>query len=601
MLSLLLPSCAIATWAEGTTTSEETTTKTSVKLSGGDGSTTYYLVAGLNAPAISTTDAYSIWQLEAVSDAENTYYIYSPYAQKYINNATSSGYGYADNTDDAGKFKKTEQSGYVTFQNTAGGETSFICWEKDYMTITNWSDGGSSTSSSAWTCAETDTLTDAGVTTYATAALASAKTTAQTNYDTYYIPKNTDGSNDTGKPGYHFTSVTKAEMATLISEATTLLSNSSSSTADMLAKARTLAAQSVAINDVSGKVFKIVKVKKGSGNLMYTDMYKSTEDNGWNDRKVYAIGASSLTTSYPALWSFEVSSEKYYVEHLQSGLYLGQVSSQGSNVELPTSKDWAGTYLLKPFEAVQETAGDDDAQYNACRLTYDSQAFISCAEGTDKTALSAWGEGNSNAGWKFEEVTTLPVTISSALYATYCSPVNVKISNADSEKLGAYVATVSQSNSSELVLKKITDGIIPAGVGVILHATEENTYNLEITTEAGSVTASDCALTGTTTADHTLTANSFYGLAQKNSEVGFYLSTLTEIPANKAYLKSSNSDGATALAFTFADEPTTGISGIEPTSPSAVAPVYYDLNGCRALYPAHGIFINSKGQKVLLK
>ena len=76
------------------------------------------------------------------------------------------------------------------------------------------------------------------------------------------------------------------------------------------------------------------------------------------------------------------------------------------------------------------------------------------------------------------------------------------------------------------------------------------------------------------------------------------------VPANKAYLpKTSINDtvegaSADALSFTLGGD-TTGIATAQSESQRSAK--YYDLSGRRVLFPANGIFVTDKGEKVFVK
>ena len=192
-------------------------------------------------------------------------------------------------------------------------------------------------------------------------------------------------------------------------------------------------------------------------------------------------------------------------------------------------------------------------------------------------------------------MTTVPLTIAANDYTTLCLPFNVRLPENSAVK--AYYA----SAAAEKVLKltEITDGIIPAKEGVILHNTgdAEATINLTITAEGATLDGNK--LKGVTAKREGYTALSNYVLADKNG-IGFYKAKFTAIAANKAYLPSENitNPQGVMMAFSFGNE-VTGIDNVNTAAPAAKK--YYDLQGRRVLYPAKGIFVTEDGQKVLFK
>ena len=88
----------------------------------------------------------------------------------------------------------------------------------------------------------------------------------------------------------------------------------------------------------------------------------------------------------------------------------------------------------------------------------------------------AAGSGNDGAHYRYflEKVTSLPVTITAAGYASLYSPVALTIP----AEVTAYVGSVA---GSTLTLTSIDDGIIPANTGVVLKGAA-GTHNFPVTT-----------------------------------------------------------------------------------------------------------------------
>ena len=119
-------------------------------------------------------------------------------------------------------------------------------------------------------------------------------------------------------------------------------------------------------------------------------------------------------------------------------------------------------------------------------------------------------------------------------------------------------------------------------------------------------------LTGTT-AKRTDISDIYYALGYKalnaeNAEektAGFYKVTTTRMPANKAYLLKdripANSQNAALFLFNFEGNTTTAVSAVSAINNNCSDNVYYDLNGRRVLYPTHGIYVKSNGQKVFIQ
>ena len=212
------------------------------------------------------------------------------------------------------------------------------------------------------------------------------------------------------------------------------------------------------------------------------------------------------------------------------------------------------------------------------------------------------GSGNQptdeSYNWVFEPVTTLPVAISAAGYATFYCPVAVTLPKG----LEAYYVGETTNNSAKMTL---IEGVIPANTGVILKG-EAGPYSLTIDGEA--VALENNKLSGTAAA--TYITEDAYVLSKVNEVVGFYKAKFnvstdttndgtTEEPAVtyesflnngfKAYLPASVfTAGARFLVFDFGGTET-AIEGVEAEN-SADA-VVYDLAGRRVQNAQKGVFV----------
>ena len=195
--------------------------------------------------------------------------------------------------------------------------------------------------------------------------------------------------------------------------------------------------------------------------------------------------------------------------------------------------------------------------------------------------LSDWGTETSKY-WQFTEVTSLPVTISSAGYATFYAPVALEIP----EEVTAYVAT---DKGDYISLTAIEGGIIPANTGVIL-AGAAGSYNFNITT-GGSVESN--ALTGTVAS--IARPDGSYILATGNHGVALYKDGATTIPGFKAYLAAPS--GGSVKAFRFEDDET-GINGCIPSIFESKDAAIYNMAGQRVSKLQKGVNIVN-GKKVL--
>lgn len=196
--------------------------------------------------------------------------------------------------------------------------------------------------------------------------------------------------------------------------------------------------------------------------------------------------------------------------------------------------------------------------------------------------------------WWLEEVSELPVTITSAGYATFFAPVEVTL---PAEGITAHTITEDEDGIHAVLSEPIS--VVPANNGVLL-AGEEGTYNLTITnTEAADL---ENALKGT--AAKTLVTktegDAYYVLAKKNDVVGLYN------PVNGADKTTFYNAGFRAYWHIAGapqgagyrigeEEDTTAIDQLLNTNGELVI---YDLSGRRVQKMEKGIYIVN-GKKVV--
>ena len=214
----------------------------------------------------------------------------------------------------------------------------------------------------------------------------------------------------------------------------------------------------------------------------------------------------------------------------------------------------------------------------------------------DKVRVDAAPSSNNsgNYAWIIEEVTTLPVTITSAGYATFYCPVAVSL---PAEGLKAYY--VSETTGSYAKMEEIT-GVIPANTGVILEG-EADTYDLTIGGEAESVTNK---LRGTVASEYITDDAYVLSMPTINDEVqpiGFYKATKNQ-SGNTAFLNNgfkaylpADGNNARSLVFDFGTE--TAIESIEGEHGNVKAEIY-DLAGRRVQNAQKGLYIVN-GKKVI--
>ena len=201
--------------------------------------------------------------------------------------------------------------------------------------------------------------------------------------------------------------------------------------------------------------------------------------------------------------------------------------------------------------------------------------------------------------WTIKEVTSLPVTISAAKYATFYAPVAVTIPE------GVTAHTVTINGEWATLSEALT--VVPAKTGVVL-AGAEGDYDFAITTaeafEGENLMTGTVAKALVTKPENT----ECYVLAKPaGAEVaGMYKAAIGEDATkfynagHKAYLAVPGSNGIASYSFRFEGEGTTAIENVEVENENEVKAIY-DLTGRRVEeITAPGIYIVN-GKKVLVK
>ena len=199
----------------------------------------------------------------------------------------------------------------------------------------------------------------------------------------------------------------------------------------------------------------------------------------------------------------------------------------------------------------------------------------------------------------YRKVTSVPVSISSAQYASFCSSCPVDFSG-----MGITVYKAKGTNSA-VTLTRVEDGIVPANTGVVLYRETATNQNVPVTTATSITDWSDNELIGITERTK-ISVNGAEGktnyiLSKEDDVVGFYLAASGEgayLAANRAYLSTSATQQLVPQYLGFEEE-ITGIQSLTPTLSQREGDCY-DLSGRRVAQPTKGMYIIN-GRKVYVK
>ena len=277
----------------------------------------------------------------------------------------------------------------------------------------------------------------------------------------------------------------------------------------------------------------------------------------------------------------------YKIKNANTNCYIGQIVSNGTGVHMPIGDDGVGDYVITKGLAANKF------------ILKNGSHMLNAFQGDANTIIADYAgnhSGDTGSNWVIKKVTTVPVSITDAKYATVAFPFTTKVAT---EGVKAYYATGAADGMITLV--EYPEGVIPANQGALLYnANGATTANLTIEATSSN-TVENNILMPTTAKRSGFTANDTYVLAKNaEGEAAFLKNDLTVVPANKAYVATTNipvGSSSNVLNFNFGQ--TTGINGVVAADKAGVQ--YFDLQGRRVLYPAHGIFVTNNGKKVFVK
>lgn len=289
----------------------------------------------------------------------------------------------------------------------------------------------------------------------------------------------------------------------------------------------------------------------------------------------------------PQMWQLVANADgSYKIKNANTNCCIGQIVSNGTGVEMPINNNGAGDYVITKGLAVNKF------------ILKNGSHMLNAYQGNTNTIIADYAgnhTGDTGSNWVIKKVTTVPVSITDAKYATVAFPFATKVATAG---VKAYYATGAADGMITLV--EYPEGIIPANQGALLY-NEAGATTANLTVEATDKTVEGNKLMPATAKRSGFAANETYVLAKNSAnEAAFLKNGLTVVPANKAYVATENipaGSSSNVLNFNFGQ--VTGINGVVAADKAGVQ--YFDLQGRRVLYPAHGIFVTNTGKKVFVK
>ena len=352
------------------------------------------------------------------------------------------------------------------------------------------------------------------------------------------------------------------------------------------------------------------------------------------------VGAVDNTTNYAAVWNttlvwINAGETGYYKfinfnntasANLYENWYLWAANEDSENLVIfgPNHSNTAtnGTYTSKPTFTMADLYGATvelfttlaDAGDGTYTLT--TTAVTTKADGTTLSPNLVYTQTGINVSmlklyvsveksWlEILEQGTYPTNVSKSIttagWATYCSPYALDLENA-TNLTDAYIVTGGAGGV--LTKNSVKDGTVPANTGLLLKGTEGSAVEVTIPVIASSSTDVSANKLEGKTAEYALAAEGGYVLMNDATNgLGFYLNTKAfTVGANTAYLPNDfDSTGGEARSFfaLFGDDAT----GIEDAVKSEEIKVksFFNLNGQRVNQPSKGLYIVN-GKKVIIK
>lgn len=297
------------------------------------------------------------------------------------------------------------------------------------------------------------------------------------------------------------------------------------------------------------------------------------------------------------LWQLTRNADgTYSLVNANTGREAGYITSDASQLQMVVNiGNGNGHYTFKPYT---EGTTFDGYDAKSMFLMVDSEGnHASAASDNDHVVANNNQYTNKSNYWQLVKVASVPVTIKSVGWASVAFPFAVQVPAESGVK--AYFA--ESADDTRMTLSEITDGIIPANTGVLLTKDGGCTVNLPIVTT--TTTYPDNKLACATAERNGYASKANYMLSAKTGTVGFLPSTMTLVPANKAFLPATNITSGSGQAQMLSFYIGGAVTGINDAAADAHNGnnTYYDLNGRRVLYPAHGIYVTGNGKKVFIK
>lgn len=294
------------------------------------------------------------------------------------------------------------------------------------------------------------------------------------------------------------------------------------------------------------------------------------------------------------LFKFEETGEENIYNLKVQGVYIEKAAENSYDVQLGITSNESDK---GEFQLIEAETGAGVFRIKNTNSSAGTAPYI----WKNYSNVAGWNGTGNGSQWYLIEAPSITTEITPAGYATVNYPFAVQLP--ENESISAYIGTVIQNDNSKLLLKKISNGLIPANTPVVLEGVkgETRTYTLTIVTDNASTNPEENVLKGTLLPE---AISETFVLGMNNDNVGFYKLSNTDntVGANKAYLPKSAlptlQAGVKGVTFSF-DDNSGETTGIEDATINLAEEEFYDLQGRRVMNPTKGIYVTKSGKKVL--
>ena len=338
----------------------------------------------------------------------------------------------------------------------------------------------------------------------------------------------------------------------------------------------------------ANKFYTITSV--GKGNSLSCGASTSIDTKG---KITWSLARATKSNSANFVWFLEKRDGKTYLYNPQSNSYF---TGSGSSKTTELCDKANAPYF--------EVACVDEAKGTYTFNMNGSGQYINSYNATE-TGFWGGGSGDANNIWTVEEVTTAELSIPNAGYYMACYPFALELPEGVEANVVSATASLNYEGTDYqyLALDKIDGNIVPANMPVVYVGSPAK-YTVKLLAEDSTAITTPNILKGTNLKLTGITKGTGMYNPSATDEAGATGMvkanlTATTIPVNRAYLLTTDVDGASKVYFQ-TSEFVTAINEVEATA--SANQKFYELNGARANKLQKGrIYVTTEGKTILVK